>query len=89
MIAVPEEIKHKEEENPMKYTEDEKQEKLVALKIMKDLWPTVEPYYAELIYDFCKRGTKEQHETVKEKIESEPFKYSQEHYKKVFEKQNE
>lgn len=66
----------KQHENPFNYTDDQLCEKQLALKTMKELWPEVPTYYAELVYDMCKNKTQEEIDEIKEKVEKEPFKYS-------------
>lgn len=65
----------KQHENPFNYTDDQLQEKQLALKTMKELYPDVPDYYAELVYDMCKNKTQEEIDEIKEKCEK-PFKYS-------------
>ncbi len=74
-------FERKQHENPFNYTDDQLLEKQLALKTMKELYPDVSTYYAELVYDLCKNKTQEEINTIKEKIEKTPFKY-----KKVDEK---
>ena len=66
----------KQHENPFNYTDDQLAEKQLALKTMKQLYPDVPTYYAELVYDMCKNKTQEEIDKIKEKVENEPFKYS-------------
>jgi hypothetical protein len=66
----------KEQDNPYNYTEDQLIEKKLALKTMKELWPDVPDFYAEIIYDMCKNKTQEEIDGIKEKVENEPFKYA-------------
>jgi hypothetical protein len=68
-------FERKQHENLFNYTDDQLQEKQLALKTMKELWPDVPAYYAEIIYDMCKNSTPEQIEEIKKKCE-EPFKYA-------------
>ena len=69
-------IPRKQHENPYNYTDDELAEKQLALKTMKDLYPDVSTYYAEMVYDMVKNKTQEEIDEIKEKVEKEPFKYS-------------
>ena len=69
-------FERKKHENPYNYTDDELMEKQLALKTMKELWPDVPTYYAEIIYDMCKNSTQEEIDAIKEKVETVPFKYS-------------
>jgi hypothetical protein len=66
----------KKHENPYNYTDDQLAEKQLALKTMKELWPDVPTYYAELVYDLTKNSTQEEIDKIKEKIETTPFKYA-------------
>jgi hypothetical protein len=68
-------LERKQHENPFNYTDDELQEKQLALKTMKDLYPDVPPFYADLVYDLCKNNTQEYINDLKEKINNTPSKY--------------
>ena len=68
-------LERKKHENPFNYTDDELQEKQLALKTMKDLYPDVPPFYADLVYDLCKNNTQEYINDLKEKINNTPSKY--------------
>ncbi len=65
----------KEHENHFNYTDDELMNKQLALKTLKELYPDVPTYYAELVYDLCKNSSQEEIDKIKEKVETEPFKY--------------
>lgn len=69
-------LERKKHDNPYNYTEDELLEKQVALKTMKELYPDVPTYYAELVYDMCKNKTQEEIDEIKKKVETIPFKYA-------------
>ena len=68
-------LERKQHENPFNYTEDQLLEKQLALKTMKDLYPDVPPFYAEIVYDLCKNNTPEEIDKIKEKISNTPSKY--------------
>jgi hypothetical protein len=68
-------LERKKHENPFNYTDDELQEKQLALKTMKELYPDVPPFYAEIVYDLCKNNTQEYINDLKEKINNTPSKY--------------
>ena len=68
-------LERKKHENPFNYTDDELQEKQLALKTMKDLYHDVSPFYADLVYDLCKNNTQEYINDLKEKINNTPSKY--------------
>ena len=74
-------FERKKHENPFNYTDDELAEKQLALKTMKELYPDVPTYYAELVYDMCKNKTQEEIDKIKEKVENEPFKYAKKEIK--------
>lgn len=61
--------------NPYNYNEDQLAEKKLALEKMKIIYPTVNSYYAELVYDLCKNTDQSKIEEIKQKIETTPFKY--------------
>ncbi len=65
----------KEHENHFNYTDDELMNKQLALKTLKELYPDVPTYYAEMVYDLCKNTSQEEIDKIKEKVETEPFKY--------------
>lgn len=67
-------LERKKAENPYNYTEEQQQEKLIALKTMKDIYPDVNPYYAEMIYDLCKNSSQEEIDKMKERIDTIPPK---------------
>ncbi len=77
-MSIPLEIEgleRKKHENPFNYTEDELQEKQLALKTMKELYPEVPSFYADIVYDLCKNNTQEEIDKIKEKINNTPSKY--------------
>lgn len=69
-------LQRKQHENPFNYDDDALLKKQLALKTMKELYPTVPTYYAELVYDMCENKTQEEIDAIKEKIENTPFKYA-------------
>ncbi len=77
-MSIPLEIEgleRKQHENPFNYTDDELQEKQLALKTMKELYPEVPSFYADIVYDLCKNNTKEEIDKIKETINNTPSKY--------------
>jgi len=60
--------------NHYNYTEDQLAEKELCLNQLAIIYPNVNRYYAELVYDMCKNTSDEQMEVLKKKA-SEPFKY--------------
>ena len=62
--------------NVFNYTDDELADKKLALHNMKIIYPDVNPYYAELVYDMCKNNSQEDIEKLKKKC-LEPFKYKE------------
>ena len=62
--------------NVFNYTDDELADKKLALHNMKIIYPDVNPYYAELVYDMCKNNSQEDIEKLKEKC-LEQFKYKE------------
>jgi hypothetical protein len=65
----------KKHENPYKYTESQLAEKDLALKKLKEYYPTVPTYYAELAYDMCANTNSEKLAEIMEKVDSESSKY--------------
>ena len=69
-------FERKKHDNPFGYNDDQLMEKQLALKTMKEIYPDVSTYYAEIVYDMCKNSTQEEIDAIKEKVENEPFKYA-------------
>ncbi len=65
-------LSRKVHENHFNYTDDQLQEKQLALKTMRELYPDVPAYYAELVYDLCKNKTQDEIDIIKQKVENEP-----------------
>ena len=63
-------------DNPFNYSEDELQDKQIALKTMREIYPDVSPFYADIVYDLCKNNSKEFIEELKIKIDNTPSKYT-------------
>ena len=74
-------FERKKHDNPYAHTDDQLMEKQLALKTMKELWPDVPTYYAELVYDMCLNKSQEEIDKIKEKVEKEPFKYAKKEIK--------
>jgi len=66
----------KSHDNFFNYTDDQLLQKQLALKTLKELYPDVSTYYAELVYDLCQNSSQEEIDKIKEKVENEPFKYA-------------
>ena len=73
-LAVPG-LERKEEPNPFNYTDDQKTEKKLALKSMKDLWPDVNSAWHEWVYDLCKNTPEDKLAEIMEKCDSVPTKH--------------
>lgn len=73
-IAVPG-MSRKEEANPFNYTEDQKAIKKLALKQMAELWPTVNPTWAEWVYDLCKNTDEDELQKIMVKCDTNPPKH--------------
>ena len=63
-------------DNFFNYTDDQLLNKQLALKTLKEIYPDVSTYYAELVYDLCSNSSQEEIDKIKEKVENEPFKYA-------------
>ena len=61
--------------NHFGYSDDELAEKKLALEKMKIIYPTVPEYYAEMVYDMCKNTDATKIEEIKQRVETNPFKY--------------
>ena len=68
-----ERIKHA---NVFNYTEDQLAEKKLALHNLSIIYPDVNKYYAELVYDMCMNTSQEEIDILKEKC-LETFKYKE------------
>jgi len=73
-IAVPG-LERKDEANPFNYTDDEKADKRIALKNMKELWPEVNSAWAEWVYDLCKNTPEDKLKDIMSKCDSVPTKH--------------
>ena len=62
-------------ENHFNYTEDDLAEKKLAMEKLKIIYPTVPEYYAEMVYDMCKNTDATKIEEMKQRVETNPFKY--------------
>tara|TARA_R110002020_G_scaffold54035_1_gene150963 strand:+ start:590 stop:835 length:246 start_codon:yes stop_codon:yes gene_type:complete len=69
-------LERKKHENFYNYTDDQLLEKQLALKTLKELYPDVPTYYADIVYDLCKNSTDSEIDAIKNKVETIPFKYA-------------
>jgi hypothetical protein len=69
------EFPRKQHENHFNYTDDQLADRTLAIEKLKVIYPTVPPYYAELVYDLCVNTDPVKIEEIKKKIETTPFKY--------------
>ena len=60
--------------NPYNYTDDQLADKALAMAKMKIIYPTVDAYYAEMVYDMCVNTKKEELDEIKKRVETTPFK---------------
>lgn len=61
--------------NPYNYTDDQLADKALAMAKMKIIYPSVDTYYAEMVYDMCVNTKKEELDEIKKRVETNPFKY--------------
>ena len=61
--------------NPYNYTPDQLADKALAMSKLKIIYPTVDAYYAEMVYDMCVNTKAEELEEIKKRVEKNPFKY--------------
>jgi hypothetical protein len=61
--------------NPYNYTPDQLADKALAMAQMKIIYPTVDAYYASMVYDMCVNTKAEELEEIKKRVEVNPFKY--------------
>ena len=73
-LAVPG-LERKEQPNQFNYTEDQKVEKKIALKTMKELWPDVNSAWTEWVYDLCKNTPENELGEIMEKCDTVPTKH--------------
>lgn len=64
-----------QQENPYHYDEDQLAAKKLALEKLKVIYPTIDSYYAGLVYDMCVNTAAEEIEKIKKRVETTPFKY--------------
>jgi len=73
-LAVPG-LERKKEPNPFNYTEDQKTERKLALKTMKELWPTVNDLWMEWVYDLCKNTPEDKLKVIMENCDTIPTRH--------------
>jgi hypothetical protein len=73
-LAVPG-LERKKHENPFNYTNSQLADKDLALKRLKDYYPDVPTFYAELVYDLCTNSPQEKLEEIMKKVDSESTKH--------------
>ena len=61
--------------NPYNYNEDQLADKALAMSKLKIIYPTVDEYYASMVYDMCVNTKAEELEEIKKRVETNPFKY--------------
>ena len=64
--------KHKD---PFNYTEEQLLQKKIDMKLIKELYPNVNEYYAEMVYDMLKNTTEAEQEEIKQKVLNEPTRH--------------
>ena len=74
-LAIPG-YEKKKHENPYNYTESQLAEKDLALKKLREYYPTVPTFYAELAYDMCVNTEQKKLEEIMQKVDKEPTKYT-------------
>lgn len=74
-LAIPG-YEKKKHENPYNYSALQLSDKDLALKKLKEYYPTVPTFYAELVYDMCVNTEQEKLEEIMKKIDSEPTKHT-------------
>jgi len=62
-LAVPG-LERKKHENPFNYTDSQLADKDLCLKKLKDYYPDVPTFYAELVYDLCTNSPQEKLEEI-------------------------
>jgi hypothetical protein len=58
--------------NPYNYTEEQKQQKELAVRTMHELYPNVPIMYCDWVYDLCTNSTQEEIEKMKNRIDTIP-----------------
>tara|TARA_R110000772_G_scaffold1832_2_gene6209 strand:- start:1162 stop:1461 length:300 start_codon:yes stop_codon:yes gene_type:complete len=74
-LAIPG-YEKKKHENPYNYSESQLAEKDLALKKLREYYPTVPTFYAELAYDMCCNTDADKLAEIMEKVDLEPSKYT-------------
>ena len=74
-LAIPG-YEKKKRENPYNYSEAQLADKDLALKKLREYYPTVPTFYAELAYDMCVNTEQKKLEEIMKKVDLEPTKYT-------------
>ena len=62
-------------EDPFNYTDDQRLQKRLALKTMRDLYPTVSPLHAEWVYDLCMNNSEEEVQRIMKQCDETPSRF--------------
>lgn len=65
-------LSNAEPPNPYNYTDDQKQEKEIAVRKMHELYPNVPIMYCDWVYDLCMNKTQEEIDEMKIRIDTIP-----------------
>ena len=69
-------FERRKHENPYNYSASQLADKDLCLKKLKEYYPNVPTYYAELVYDMCVNTEQEKLEELMKKVDTEPSKYT-------------
>ena len=62
-------------DDPFNYTDDELAERKLCLKMMRELWPDVNPVHVEWVYDLCKRTPEAEVKALMERVDQTTTKH--------------
>lgn len=62
-------LPRRQEDNHYNYTDEQKDEKKLAMEQMVKLYPNVPPMYCDWVYDLCKNTSEEDMKKIKERID--------------------
>jgi len=74
VLHIPD-VPRKEKSNPFNYNEEQLFQKRVDMKLIMELYPEANAYYAEMIYDMLKNTTEAEQEEMKHKVLNEPTRH--------------
>lgn len=68
-------LTQKTDDNPFNYTDDQRDERRMALKAMKELYPQVSNVHAEWVYDLCRNTPDDELRAIMKKVDETPSRF--------------